>query len=129
MKKEYNLKDRVWIHNGEKTLVEGRVVEIIDLSHLNEGHSADRELYIIELKTGIDDVYEVRDYEAISPDAEGPINLWRNSESRRANRYFKKVGVELPVNVGENIAEEAPAAAPKPRRKFHSRKPKKHVPQ
>ena len=107
MKKEYNLKDRVWIHNGEKTLVEGRVVEIIDLSHLNEGHSADRELYIIELKTGIDDVYEVRDYEAISPDAEGPINLWRNSESRRANRYFKKVrasDTSLP-HLGEEVRE------------------------
>ena len=77
MKKEYNIKDKVWIHLGEPKLVEGRVVEIIDLAHLKEGHNPDRELYIIELKTGIDNVYEVRDFDQISPDAKGPINLFR----------------------------------------------------
>ena len=62
MKKEYKIKDKVWIHLGERNLVGGRVVEIIDLEHLKEGHSPDQELYIIELKTGIDDVYEVRNF-------------------------------------------------------------------
>jgi hypothetical protein len=66
---KYNLKDKVWIHIGEPKLTEGRVVEIIDLEHLNEGHKKDDELYIIEIDTGIDDVYEVRTFEQISPDA------------------------------------------------------------
>ena len=77
MKKEYVTRDKVWIHLGERNLVEGRVVDVIDLVHLKEGHSADNELYIIEIKTGIEDVYEVRTYDQISPDARGPINLFR----------------------------------------------------
>jgi hypothetical protein len=100
MKKEYNIKDRVWIHLGERKLVEGRVVEIIDLVHLKEGHSPDREFYIVEIKTGIDDVYEVRDFDQISPDAAGPINLFRKNknDSLKNQRYLKRVGVNLPVN-------------------------------
>ena len=82
MKNEYNIKDQVWIHTGERNLVGGRVVDIIDLIHLKEGHGADNELYIIELKTGIEDVYEVRTFDQISPDARGPINLFRKQAAQ-----------------------------------------------
>jgi hypothetical protein len=108
MKKEYNIKDKVWIHLGERNLVEGRVVEIIDFAHLKEGHSPDREFYVIELKTGIDDVYEIRDFEQISPDAKGPINLFRKLDMKQVcenSRYLKKVGMALPVNQ-PNLLEE-----------------------
>lgn len=104
MKKEYNIKDKVWIHMGERTLVGGRIVEIIDFEHLKEGHSPDREFYIIEIKTGIDDIYEVRDFEQISPDAKGPINLFRKLDTKQVRentRYLKKVGMALPI-VQEN---------------------------
>ena len=99
MKTEYNLKDTVWIHIGEKNLVQGRVVEIIDLEHLDEGHDPSREFYIIELKTGIDDVYEVRSYEEISPDERGPINLFRKDDVKETNRKLKKIGMPLPEGV------------------------------
>lgn len=100
MKKEYNIKDKVWIHLGERKLVEGRVVEVIDLVHLKEGHSADCELYIIEIKTGIDDVYEVRDFDQISPDAAGPINMFRKikTDILKNQRYLNKVGIKMPVD-------------------------------
>lgn len=102
MKKEYNIKDKVWIHLGERNLVEGRVVEIIDLEHLGEGHNPTDELYIIEIKTGIDDVYEVRSFNEISPDARGPINLFRKdkkvqAEAIKGNRFMKKIGVTVPA--------------------------------
>ena len=109
-KKEYNIKDKVWIHIGEPKLVEGRVVEIIDLEHLKEGHSPDRELYIIELKTGIDDVYEVRSFDQISPDAKGPINLFRKldmKQVRENGRYLGKVGMKLPVQQPNPLVEIA----------------------
>jgi hypothetical protein len=109
MKKEYAIKDQVWIHLGEKSLVEGRVVEVIDLTHLKEGHSADDELYIIEIKTGIENVYEVRPFDLISPNASGPLALFRNAEARRANRYFKKIGIDAPL--GEDISFPAEDAA------------------
>jgi hypothetical protein len=106
MKKEYNIKDRVWIHLGEKKLVEGRVVEVIDLEHLDEGHSRDQELYVIEIHTGIDDIYEVRTFNQISPDAKGPIQLFRNlREVIENNRYLKKVGMPIPVPARNPLEE------------------------
>jgi hypothetical protein len=110
MKKEYNIKDKVWLHLGEPKLVEGRVVEIIDLAHLKEGHSPDHELYIIELKTGIDDVYEVRSFDQLSPDAKGPINLFRKldmKQVRENGRYLGKVGMKIPVTMPSPLVEIA----------------------
>jgi hypothetical protein len=108
MNKEYAIKSKVWIHIGERKLVEGRVVEVIDLEHLIEGHIPNRELYIFELKTGIDDIYEVRDFEQISPDAAGPINLFRKdrTEHVKNNRLLKKIGMPIP-NVESNLVIEA----------------------
>ena len=107
MKKEFNIKDKVWIAMGERRLVEGRVVEIIDLSHLNEGHDPNRELYIIEVKTGIDDIYEVRTWEQMSDTARGPLNMFRKirEEMVKNNRYLKKVGIPVP-NVEHEPLEE-----------------------
>jgi len=101
MKTKYEIKDQVWIHIGERKLSQGRVVEIIDLAHLDEGHNPDQELYIIELKTGIADVYEVRDFDQISPDSNGPIALFRKEDYREGNRLMKKVGMPLPDGVAE----------------------------
>lgn len=96
MKKEYDIKDTVWIHLGERKLTKGRVVEIIDLEHLKEGHDPDYELYVIEVQTGIDPVYEVRDFGQISPDANGPIAVFRRDGLEGANRFLKKVGLPIP---------------------------------
>jgi hypothetical protein len=96
MKTEYDIKDKVWIHIGERKLSEGRVVEIIDLEHLGEGHDPKHELYVIELKTGIEDIYEVRTFEQISPDAKGPINLFRKTKTRLEQRALKRLGMIIP---------------------------------
>lgn len=107
MKKEYNIKDKVWIAMGERKLVEGRVVEIIDLAHLKENHDPEQELYIIEVKTGIDDIYEVRTWEQMSDTAQGPLNMFRKirEELVKNNRYLRKVGIPVP-NVEPNALEE-----------------------
>jgi len=104
--KEYNVKDKVWIHIGERTLVEGRVVDIVNLAHLGECHDSKDELYIIEIKTGIEDIYEVRRWTEISPDARGPINLFRKTNVQKEQRYLKKVGVILPIEQhGDPLAD------------------------
>ena len=100
MKKEYNIKDIVWIHIGERTLTQGRIVDIFDLTHLDEGPYED-ELYVVEIPTGIDNTYEVRTYEQLSPDATGPIGLFRSGEHKDANRMMKKVGMPLPEGAME----------------------------
>lgn len=107
MKKEYNIKDKVWIAMGERKLVEGRVVEIIDLAHLKENHDPNRELYIIEVKTGIDDIYEVRDWSQISSTARGPLNMFAGmrEELVKNNRYLRKVGIPVP-NVEPDVLTE-----------------------
>jgi hypothetical protein len=96
MKTEYQIKDKVWIHIGEPLLVEGIVVHSFILEKFPKN-----KLYIIEIKTGIDDVYEVRDWGQISNTADGPINLWEKLEVRQGARYFKKVGMVLPVDVND----------------------------
>jgi len=124
MKKEYDIKDRVWIHLGEQTLIEGRVVEIIDLEHLDEGYSRDRELYVIEISIPIEPVYEVRNYEQISPDADGPIMIYRNLQGVvAANRLLKKVGVKLPDNAA---TAPPPTEDSAPKKKHRYYKKKKH---
>ena len=112
MKTEYNIKDTVWIHMGERKLTKGRVVEIIDLEHLNEKYNPDYELYVIEVQTGIDPVYEVRDFGQISPDSQGPIALFRREGLDGANRYLKKVGLPIPQGF-EEWNETKPSPAPK----------------
>ena len=126
MIKEYNIKDRVWIHLGEQSLVEGRVVEIIDLEHLDEGYSREQELYVIEISTPIEPVYEVRTFEAISPDSEGPIMLYRNLQGVvAANRLLKKVGVKLPDNAATAppLSEDS---APKKKHRYYKKKKHYH---
>ena len=106
---EYKLKDTVWIHIGEPRLTEGRVVHIITLDHLNENHPVGRKLYVIEVHTGIDDIYEVRDWESISTDAKGPINLFRNLGT--ATRKLAKLGIKTTrADVESTDDEDDPTA-------------------
>jgi hypothetical protein len=97
-KEEYKIKQPVWIHMGESKLVGGRVVEVIDLVHLKEGYSEDNELYVIEIPSSIEPIYEVRTWEQISPTAKGPINLFTQvkDDLQAANRMLKKIGIVLP---------------------------------
>jgi hypothetical protein len=128
MKKEYNIKDTVWIHNGDRTLDEGRVVEIIDLAHLNEGYDPNKELYVIELKSGDQNIYEVRTWEQISDTKEGPVNLYKKitSSVNEARSFLKRVGILLPdgglnpVYYSELRTEPEPVK--KPKRRFHQNK-------
>lgn len=95
---QYNLRDIVYLHIGEPTLVKGRVVDIVNLAHLNEGHKPEDELYIIEIKTGIDYIYEARSFVQLSSSATGPIGLFKNNNVQSEQRYLKKIGVVLPLS-------------------------------
>jgi hypothetical protein len=131
IKKEYNIKDTVWIHMGEKKLTKGRIVEIIDFEHLNEGHSPDNEFYVIQVQTGIDPVYEVRDFGQISPDSQGPIALFRREGLVGANRFLRKVGLPIPQfeewhdSTTTKTANTSTTVLPKNNKKHYYRKKKK----
>ena len=97
MKKHPKIKDTVWLHIGEPKLVKGRVVAVIDFSHLGEGHDPENKHYVIEIPTGIENIYEVREYDSISFDEQGPINIYRSLKSHEEARYFKKLGIKVPL--------------------------------
>ena len=95
----YNIKDTVWIHLGEHSLVEGKIEHMFTLSH-------GQQLYVIEIPTHIDPVYEVREWETMSPDAIGPINMFRQLKTE--HRYLKKLGVKSTKELVEVLEEDEP---------------------
>lgn len=125
-KTQYNLKEKVWIHIGEPSLVEGRIVDYFDLEHLKEGHNKEIEYYVIEIKTSIEPIYEVRTFDQISSTAEGPINLFKKNSIKEEKRYLKKIGIVVPnVDNVENINPETKnqeAISSKPKRRFYRKK-------
>jgi len=115
MKKHPNIKDTVWLHIGEPKLVKGRVVAIIDFSHLGEDYSVENKHYVIEIPTGIEPIYEVRNYDSISFDATGPINLYRTLKSHDEARYLKKLGIKVPLYPqSSDLNEESELDEPTP---------------
>lgn len=77
VKKNYNVKDVVWIagisRNGAK-LTQGTVVSKLDLSA--EGYTG--MYYVIAIPTGIEDLLEIRSWETMSQDANGPVGALRS---------------------------------------------------
>lgn len=71
---EYEVGQTVWIHAGGKDnpLHEGKIVHKFKL----EGWYYQTH-YVVEILTHIDPILEVRNWFSLSPDAVGPINLWR----------------------------------------------------
>lgn len=68
------LGDKVWFANGGPDLSSGEVVHIFELH--------DRIMYVIEMRTHIDDHYEVRDWNTITLDPDKPLNFWRGLSKR-----------------------------------------------
>ena len=91
--KTYNINDTVWIHLGEPSLVKGVVVHV---AHITPS-GVNTTLYIIQIETGIDYIYEAREWEQISSTATGPLNLFLDKDLLEVNRFFKKVGTQLPT--------------------------------
>ena len=108
IKKRYEIKDRVWIHIGGSKLTEGIVVEYFDLGHM--GHSREVEFYVIEISTEIDPIYEVRTWQQMSQDRNGPIAFYRNLEKENFTpqnlKAMSRLGIEIPIQSQEEQIEE-----------------------
>lgn len=100
IKKQYEIKDKVWVHINSSKLVEGTVVEYFDLGHV--GKNRDIEYYVIEIPTSIEPLYEVRTWDQISQDKAGPIGAYRDFNrldlSEENIKAMYSVGIELPIN-------------------------------
>lgn len=108
IKKQYELKDTVWVHIGSNKLTKGKIVDYFDLEHA--GYSKDTEFYVVEIQTGIDPILEIRTWEQISQDANGPIGAYRELKELdfATKKFLGKVGIELPVVTEEEKNEFPP---------------------
>ena len=70
-KDRYEINDIVYVHMGgpDNRLQRGTIVHIFE----QYGHI----LYVIEIDTGIDPIYEVRNWSVISETSIGPVNFLR----------------------------------------------------
>jgi hypothetical protein len=75
IKKSYSLNDPVWIHgiSPNNKLTEGTVIALVDLKSCGytEIH------YVIEIPTHIEPLLEIRTWQTMSQDMEGPIGSMR----------------------------------------------------
>ena len=95
-KKQYELKDSVWIHIGDSKLHKGTVVDIFDLEHA--GYDPSIEFYIVSIDTEIEPLLEVRTWEQMSQDAKGPIGSYRDmKQDFPTKKFLGKVGIKVPV--------------------------------
>lgn len=74
---EFKIGDTAWIYIGDHDgkLTDGRVVHIFQLDGWHAPH------YVIEIETGIDPIFEVRDGLSMSDAKDKPIGLWRKNVS------------------------------------------------
>lgn len=104
-KTEYNLKDTAWIHLGNGKLHKGTIVDIFDLEHA--GYPKETEFYIVSIATEIEPLLEVRTWEQISQDANGPIGCYRTLKEVNfaEKRFLGKVGITLPESAAAPVEE------------------------
>lgn len=141
VKTKYNIGDPVWIHgiSRENKLTKGKVVQVVDLSSVGY---LDGPHYIIAVSTGIEDLLEIRTWEAMSETAKGPIGGLRTLKDSidAVNKRLNQVGYnhsEDELLIDEPTPEQIHAAieraskahthdglAQKPKRKFYNKKRK-----
>ncbi len=75
IKKSYSINDPVWIHgvSSNNKLTEGTVIASVDLKSCGYAEIH----YIIEIPTHIEPLLEIRTWQTMSQDAEGPIGSMR----------------------------------------------------
>jgi len=152
VKKKYNIGDPVWIYGITRSNVKptkGKVIQILDLG--NAGYT-DGPHYVVEIPTHIESLLEIRTWENMSQDDRGPVGSLRNlGDFESTIKFAGTVGFifddspDLDTTDEDDIdgitAEAIHAAleksksdvshqplimkgAPKPRRRYPSRKKK-----
>lgn len=149
-KKRYKINDPVWIYGISKLnnkLTKGTVIGILDLS--DAGFDSKFPHYVISIPTEIEPLLEIRTWETMSQDSNGPIGSFRDiSETYdENNKKINQLGYYLPDDdqiidddVDDPSIEEIHAAIErtnaafshsplvlkeiKPKKKFYNRKKK-----
>lgn len=78
IKKSYKPNDIVWIYGiggPQNKLTQGKIIKVMNLTDV--GHSAGP-YYIVEIPTHIDSLLEIRTWDTISQDNNGPVGAFRD---------------------------------------------------
>jgi hypothetical protein len=94
IKKIYNIGDPAWIHGVDGTrnyLVKGQVVHVFEINGYHGVH------YVVAVPTGIEDLLEIRTWETISQDEDGPIGAMRDigKDYAAMKKVLKRAGLEM----------------------------------
>lgn len=108
IKQSYKLGDTVWVYGVSKTenkLTEGTVVHNFNLD------SNDNALYVIEIPTAIEPLYEVRSWHTISQDRKGPVGslreMYQSQDSEATMKIVKHTGFDYTSEI-EFADEDGP---------------------
>lgn len=95
VKKQYSIGDSAWVYgvNTENKPTKGQIVHKFILDGHNEV------FYVIAVPTSIEDLLEVRTWDAISQDEYGPAGGFRDGMENinSTKRYLSKVGVKIDI--------------------------------
>jgi hypothetical protein len=97
VKKTYKLGDSAWIYGiasgpGYNRLCQGQIVHAMEIEGYPETH------YVIAISNGISDLLEVRTWEEISQDDQGPIGSFREllMNQPATQKKLLRTGMRLP---------------------------------
>lgn len=141
IKTTYKIGDPVWIHgiSQNNKLIKGKVIQELDLSLLGY---LDGPHYIIAIPSSIEDLLEIRTWETMSQDDQGPVGSLRNLEIpfESTNKKLRQAGYSYAADdliIDEPTPDQIHAAIErtskeqrhdgliqKPKRKFYNKKRK-----
>lgn len=110
IKKTYKIGDTVWIcgiSSNNNKLTKGKVIEKIDLE--SAGYSKDQLFYIISVDTVIEPLLEIRTWETISQDDQGPVGGLRDLHSQVDIDSTSKMLSEFGYSYQSNVDNEDPS--------------------
>lgn len=99
VKKSYNVGETVWVYGINRSNARptaGTVIKVIDLSDVGV---FPEEQYIIEIPTHIEPLLEIRSWQTISQDPQGPVGALRNTGNIEPTiKFASKVGFAIDDN-------------------------------
>ena len=135
VKTKYGIGDTVWIYGvarDNNKATQGKIVHQFNIDYSN--HSLEVNYYVIEIPTSIDNLLEIRTWEAISQDSHGPVGALRqglaSDDPDAIDKKLSQVGLsfdETP-NIGTDHTNVVGLESKKKskHRKYYSRKKNKH---
>jgi len=112
VKKQYKVGDDAWVAGFGRKFSKGKVIKVIDLADC--GYSIGSH-YIISIPTEIEPLLEIRTWESISQDKDGPVGMFRErADIDTTIRFLQKTGIDIEAE--QDILAE-PAKKPQQRRR------------